>query len=144
MATPSRRRRPGPAREAEADNVRKRLERQLVDQARAERARAASAFLPVLDNLELALRHARADPASIVAGVEAVHEQALDVLRQLGYERIDAVGERFDPARHEAAQAVEADGVEPGSVAAVLRPGYVDAGGALLRPAVVAVARTRA
>jgi molecular chaperone GrpE len=125
---------------AEADNVRKRLERQIVDQVRAERARTAAAFLPVLDNLELALRHAKADPVSIVVGVEAVREQAVDVLRALGYQRIEPVGERFDPARHEAARVVEADGVEPGTVTDVLRPGYVDAEGTPVRPAVVAVA----
>lgn len=129
---------------ADADNERKRLQRQLAQRESAERARTAATFLPVLDNLELALRHAQADPAAIVAGVRAVLGQAIEVLRHLGYQRIDAVGERFDPARHEAAQAVEpTDGVEPGSVTAVLRPGYVDADGALLRPAVVAVARNR-
>ena len=93
---------------AELDNVRKRFERQLTEQARAERARTAAVFLPVLDNLELALRHAGADPAAIVAGVQAVHAQALDVLGGLGYLRIDPVGERFDPARHEAARLVPA------------------------------------
>ncbi|MCT2279580.1 MULTISPECIES: nucleotide exchange factor GrpE [Micromonospora] len=128
---------------AEIDNQRKRYERQLAEQARAERARTAAAFLPVLDNLELALQHAEADPAAILAGVTAVHAQALGVLSGLGYQRIGDVGERFDPARHEAAQAVPAaGGVEPGTVAAVLRPGYTDATGTLLRPAVVAVART--
>ena len=127
---------------ADADNLRKRFERQLAEQSRAERARTAAAFLPVLDNLELALQHAQADPASIVTGVVAVREQALHTLSGLGYQRVGSVGERFDPARHEAAQAVPAgDGVEPGTVAAVLRPGYTDADGSLLRPAVVAVAR---
>ncbi|MDG4751601.1 nucleotide exchange factor GrpE [Micromonospora sp. WMMD718] len=127
---------------ADLDNLRKRYERQLAEQARTERARTAAAFLPVLDNLELALQHAAADPASIVAGVQAVREQAVHTLAGLGYQRIDAVGERFDPARHEAAQAVPAgDGVQPGTVAAVLRPGYTDRDGTLLRPAVVAVAR---
>jgi molecular chaperone GrpE len=51
----------------------------------------------VLDNLELALRHAQADPAAIVAGVQAVSEQTLAVLSSLGYQRIDEVGARFDP-----------------------------------------------
>jgi molecular chaperone GrpE len=127
---------------AEADNLRKRFERQLAEQARAERARTAAAFLPVLDNLELALQHAEADPAAIVAGVQAVREQAVHTLAGLGFQRVGAVGERFDPARHQAAQTVPAgDGAEPGTVTAVLRPGYTDNHGTLLRPAVVAVAR---
>src|SRR4051794_3467304 len=58
---------------AELDNVRKRFERQLAEQARTERAGTTAAFLPVLDNLERALRHADADPTAIVAGVRAVH-----------------------------------------------------------------------
>jgi molecular chaperone GrpE len=85
---------------AEADNLRKRFERRLAEQARAERARTAAAFLPVLDNLELALRHADADPAAILTGVRAVHAQAIDVLRALGYQRIDTAGVGFDPGRH--------------------------------------------
>jgi molecular chaperone GrpE len=127
---------------AELDNVRKRFERQLTDSARAERVRTAAAFLPVLDNLELALRHAQADPAAIVAGVQAVHTQALDVLGGLGFQRIDAVGRRFDPARHEAARVVPAaDGVEPGTVVEVHRAGFADGAGTLMRPAVVTVAQ---
>nr|WP_296067047.1 nucleotide exchange factor GrpE [uncultured Actinoplanes sp.] len=127
---------------AEVDNLRKRFERQLTEQARTERARTAGAFLPVVDNLELALRHADADPAAIVAGVRGVHAQALDVLEALGYRRIDALGDRFDPALHEAARSAPAgDGCPPGTVVEVHRAGYTDAGGALVRPAVVTVAQ---
>ena len=127
---------------AELDNVRKRFERQLAEQARAERARTASAFLPVLDNLELALRHADAEPAAIIAGVQAVHTQATDVLAGLGYQRIDAVGQRFDPARHEASRTVPpGDGAEAGTVVEVHRAGYLDPAGMLVRPAVVTVAQ---
>ncbi len=127
---------------AELDNLRKRFERQLAEQARAERARTAAAFLPVLDNLELALRHAGADPASIVAGVRAVHDQALDALAGLGFRRIDAAGDRFDPARHEAAGSAPADdGVAPGTVVEVHRAGFVDGAGTLVRPAIVTVAQ---
>ena len=127
---------------AELDNLRKRFERQLAEQARAERARTAAAFLPVLDNLELALRHADADPTAIVTGVRAVHSQAVDMLAGLGFQRIDAAGERFDPARHEAAGTVAAtDGVQPGTVTDVHRAGYTGADGTLVRPAIVTVAK---
>src|SRR4051794_4236243 len=126
---------------AELDNLRKRFERQLAEHARAERARTAAAFLPVLDNLELALRHASADPAAIVTGVQAVHQQALDVLAALGYQRIDPLGERFDPARHEAARVTSAEGAEAGTVVDVHRAGYIGPAGMLVRPAVVTVAQ---
>ncbi len=54
---------------ADLDNLRKRHARELERQAAAERARTAAAFLPVIDNLELALDHAAADPGAIVEGV---------------------------------------------------------------------------
>lgn len=125
---------------AELDNLRKRFERDLTDQVRAERARVTAAFLPVLDNLELALRHADADPASIVAGVQAIYEQAQAVLAGLGYRRVDETGVQFDPARHLATQVIPTAEAEPGSVVSVQRPGYADADGRLVRPAAVAVA----
>jgi molecular chaperone GrpE len=127
---------------AELDNTRKRFERQLARTARDERARTAAAFLPVLDNLELALRHADAEPAAILAGVRAVHTQATEVLAGLGYQRIVPVGERFDPTRHDAARTVPAgDGAEAGTVVEVHRAGYLDPAGTLVRPAVVTVAQ---
>ncbi len=127
---------------AELDNVRKRYERQLDQARRAERDRVTVAWLPVLDHLELALQHAHADPATIVAGIQAVRQQALDVLAGLGYRRVDEVGARFDPTVHEAAQVTQDPDAEPNTVVAVLRPGYTtDA--ALLRPAVVTVAGGR-
>ena len=127
---------------ADLDNARKRYERRLAEQARAERARTAAEFLPVLDNLELALRHADADPAAIVSGVVAVHAQAVNVLSGLGLHRVDPVGERFDPAWHEAARVVPAgENAAPGTVVEVLRPGFAHADGTVVRPAVVTVAQ---
>jgi molecular chaperone GrpE len=128
--------------EAELDNTRKRYERQLADQWRSERARVAGEWLPVLDNLERALSHAGADPQAIVDGVAAVRDQALNVLERLGFDRLEDVGARFDPSRHEAAQVVDAPEAAPGTVVAVLRPGYA-AADRVLRPAVVAVAGKR-
>jgi len=91
---------------ADLDNARKRCAREL-DRVRAdERARVASRWLSVLDNLELALSHARADPATIVSGVQAVRDEAVAVLNALGYPRRDEsiyVGLPFDPAKHEVA-----------------------------------------
>ena len=71
-----------------------------IERSRAEeRARVAREFLPVLDNLDLALQHADAEPASIAEGVRAVREQAIGVLARLGYPRLDEEGVPFDPAR---------------------------------------------
>jgi molecular chaperone GrpE len=119
---------------ADLENTRKRASRDIA----GERARVAAAWLPVLDNLELALQHAQADPVAIVSGVTAVREQALDVLRRLGFAPVDEVGQPFDPRLHEATEVVRTADAPPGTVVAVLRPGFV-ADDTVLRPAVVAV-----
>ncbi len=69
---------------ADLDNLRKRHARELERERAAERARTATALLPVIDNLELALSHAEADPATIVEGVKAVRDQAVDALDEAG------------------------------------------------------------
>ena len=125
---------------ADLENTRKRAARELSQARERERAAVATQFLPVLDNLELALAHAEADPASIIDGVRAVLDQAVGVLARLGYERRDESGVPFDPAAHEVVTVVDDPDAIPGTVARVLRPGY---GGAerQLRPVAVAVAR---
>ncbi|WP_211125971.1 nucleotide exchange factor GrpE [Streptomyces yatensis] len=125
---------------ADVENLRKRHAREVERERAAERARTAAALLPVIDNLELALSHAEADPGSIVEGVKAIREQAVNTLAQLGYERQGETGVPFDPARHEVVGVVEDPEAEPGTVVQVLRPGYGDPGNQL-RPVAVAVAR---
>ncbi|MFZ0119885.1 MAG: nucleotide exchange factor GrpE [Pseudonocardiaceae bacterium] len=127
---------------ADLANVRKRHARELERQRAAEEQRVAAAWLPVLDNLDLALDHADADPSSIIEGVRAVRDQALAVLAGLGFSRHDAVGVPFDPALHEVVNVVEDPEVEPGTVVRVLRPGY-GAAERQLRPGAVTVAGRR-
>lgn len=125
---------------ADLENLRKRHTRELERERAAERARTAAALLPVIDNLELALSHAEADPGSIVEGVKAIRDQAVNTLAQLGYERRGETGVPFDPARHEVLGVIEDPEAEPGTVVQVLRPGYGDPGNQL-RPVAVAVAK---
>ncbi|WP_329453993.1 nucleotide exchange factor GrpE [Streptomyces sp. NBC_01497] len=125
---------------ADLDNLRKRHARELDRERMLERSRTAAAFLPVLDNLELALTHSGSDPGAIVEGVQAVRDQAVNVLELLGYPRHAETGVVFDPARHEAVSVVQDPDAEPGTVVEVLRPGYGD-GERQLRPATVTVAK---
>lgn len=125
---------------AETDNARKRYERDLRRRVEDERSRVAAAWLPVLDSLDMALQHAQADPNSIIGGVQAVRDQALAVLAQLGFpRRPDEQGHRFDPSRHEAVSTVRTDQAAPGHILQVVRPGYGSEQG-MLRPASVIVA----
>ncbi len=122
---------------AETENLRKRLAKDLATAQEAERRRVTAAWLPIVDNLELALAHAdEANP--IVTGIKAVRDQALDLLAALGYPRDDETGIGFDPVRHEAVSVMPGAG-DPGKVVSVVRPGYGKAEHQL-RPAAVVVA----
>ncbi|GLW11062.1 hypothetical protein Misp01_61900 [Microtetraspora sp. NBRC 13810] len=123
------------------ENLRKRIARDAERVRAEERDRVAAQWLPVVDNLELALRHA-GGAEGVAEGVRAVRDQAVDVLTRLGYPRDDETGVPFDPRRHEAVATVDSEEAEPGTVVEVVRPGY---GGAerLLRPAVAVVARAK-
>ena len=105
----------------------------------SRKGRERPGWLPVVDNLERALEHASSDPEQIIAGVRAVHQQALSVLAGLGFPRRDDTGRAFDPALHEAIGTIADGELRPGTVARVVRPGYgLDT--EILRPAAVVVA----
>ncbi|MGH3388375.1 MAG: nucleotide exchange factor GrpE, partial [Actinomadura sp.] len=125
---------------ADLDNLRKRAARDIAAQRAEERARVVAELIPVLDNLDLALEHAAADPGGIVEGVRVVRDQAVGVLARLGYPRHGDVGVAFDPAWHEAVGVVPGTDAPDGTVVQVLRPGYGDAEHQL-RPAAVVVAK---
>lgn len=124
---------------ADADNLRKRSAKELAAGQVAERRRVTAAWLPIVDNLELALAHAEED-SPIVSGVRAIRDQAVGLLSALGFARDEEVGIPFDPARHEAVAVVPGD--EPGVVVSVVRPGYGRAE-QQLRPAAVVVSGDR-
>jgi molecular chaperone GrpE len=126
---------------ADLDNLRKRYARELARSRTDERARTAAEWLPIVDNLELALRHAGGADAALIEGIRSVREQALAVLARLGFPRFDDVGRPFDPTRDEAVSTVEADAPERTVVAAV-RPGY-GTDESILRPAGVVVSRSQ-
>ena len=125
---------------AEADNTRKRCAAQVQRTETETRARVARQWLPVVDNLERALEHAQADPQTIIEGIRAVRQQALEVLDRLGYPRRDDTGAVFDPTRHEAIAAMADPEVPPGTIISVLLPAYGDPANQL-RPAQVVVAK---
>lgn len=124
---------------ADFDNLRKRLGRETELARATERDTVATDFLPVLDSLERALDHADADPSVIREGIQAIRDQAVQILVKLGFARWDPLGEQFDPARHEAVASVNDPGAEPGTIVHVVHPGYGD-GEHQLRPAAVVVA----
>jgi molecular chaperone GrpE len=129
---------------ADFDNFRKRTRRDIDDAQRKSVERALIELLPVSDNLERAVQAAQqgGDVNSVIEGVTMVLRFFEDALGRLGVERVQSLGQPFDPGLHEAVQQVESE-QSPGTVVTEMTPGY-RLNGKLLRPAMVAVARPRA
>lgn len=111
---------------AEHENSKKRLERMKDDAVRFANESFMGAMLPVLDNLERALSHMdpNAMDASLVQGLDLVRKQFHDTLKNLGLEKIEAIGKPFDPHLHEAIATVASDEFPEDAVVDELIPGY--------------------
>lgn len=125
---------------ADLENYKRRAQRERADTLRFGAEQLVRDLLPIVDNLERAIEHAEASGGGeqLVQGVHLVLKGALDVLARHGVTRIDASGQPFDPAFHEAIAQVEDDRVEPNHVVRQFQPGY-RLHDRLLRPAQVSV-----
>ena len=127
---------------AEAENFRKRMQRDKDEFARFAREGFVRDLLPVKDNLERALIHAGDDPMTIVDGVKLTLEQFESIFKSMGVECLECLGAPFDPAFHQAMTQVESDEHKPNTVVDELQRGY-QLNGRLLRPAMVTVAKAK-
>ncbi len=127
--------------QAEMENYRRRQKRLAQDQIETERERLLKAFVEVIDDLERALASPSGDGGGLREGVQLTYRAALQRLKREGAEQIEAQGQRFDPAWHEAVSTLPSRqlGAAPETVVQVLEPGY-RLGDRLLRPARVVVA----
>lgn len=128
---------------ADLENYRKRAQREKEDLSRFANENLLREVLPVLDNLERALEHARqsdSDTGGLLQGVEMTLSQFQRVLDKFGVTPLPSVGEPFDPARHEALGQVESTEHPPNTVVQELQRGYL-LNDRLLRPAMVMVAK---
>lgn len=131
---------------AEAQNVRRRAEKDVQD----ARAYAATGFardiLSVSDNLERAIASIpealREDEKmkSFVTGIEATQRELTKVFTQHGITRIASVGMPLDPNQHQAMMEVPTADEEPGTIVQEMQSGYMIKD-RLLRPAMVGVAK---
>lgn len=129
---------------ADFDNYRKRSRKDTEEAIRRGREDTLRELLPVADNLERAIgatENAK-EVSGVVEGVRMVHKLFLDSLERIGVTRVPSLGERFDPAVHEAIQHIETDEQPPGLVVAELVPGY-RMGEKLIRAAMVAVSKPK-
>jgi molecular chaperone GrpE len=133
---------------AEMENLRRRTEREVAD----SRAYGISAFardlLGVADNMRRALdavgtsTQESVDPGvrALIDGVELTERELINVLDKHGVKKLDPLGTKFDPHRHQAMVEVPDPSVPAGTVVQVVQPGYT-IGERVLRPALVAVAK---
>jgi len=129
---------------AEAENTRRRAEREANDARAYAIQRFARDLLDAADNLARALEHAPRESAdsavvTLVTGVEMTEKALQNAFQRNGLKRLNpARGDRFDPNVHQAMMEQSADGVPPGSVVMVMQSGY-ELLGRLIRPAMVIV-----
>jgi len=111
---------------AELENYRKRANRLLEEERKYAPLPLMRDLLPILDNLERAIRSASQDggAAGLLEGVTMVVQQLSTILQQHHCRRIEAQGAVFDPHVHEALAQVASDQVPPGTVLDVALPGY--------------------
>jgi molecular chaperone GrpE len=131
---------------AEAENTRRRAQRERDDATRYAISGFAKELLSAADNLRRALDSLPEAEVgdertrSLLAGVAATERELLSVFERHGIRRIDPMGERFDHNLHQAIFEVEHGDRPPGTIIEVLQPGYL-LHDRLLRPAMVGVAK---
>jgi molecular chaperone GrpE len=133
---------------ADMDNMRKRTEREVADSRTYGISNFARDIVGVADNMHRAMAalddelRAKADESlkALLDGVELTERELLNVLEKHGVKRIEPLGQKFDPNRHQAMFEVEDASVPSGSVVQVMQSGYM-IGDRVLRPALVAVAK---
>ena len=129
---------------AEFDNYRKRIERERQAQAESAAADVLKELLPLVDDLERALKSESAEGSDAYRrGVELILKRLEDTLRRRGVRPIEALGADFDPNYHQAVAyepAPEKDARRDGEVIEEFGRGYM-LGDRLLRPSMVKVAK---
>jgi molecular chaperone GrpE len=130
---------------ADAENAKRRAERDANDARAYAIQKFARDLLGVADNLQRAMQHAPRDSddplvKNLAIGLEMTEKELLAAFERNGLKRVDPErGEKFDPHQHQAVMEQPADDVPGGSVLQVLQSGY-DLFGRIVRPAMVIVA----
>lgn len=133
---------------AEMENLRRRTDREVADARLYGISNFARDIVTVADNMRRALQALDEDPRvkddaslkPLVEGVDLTERELMNVLEKHGVKRIDPMGQKFDPNRHQAMYEVEDPSVPAGSVIQVAQSGYL-IGDRVLRPAMVAVSK---
>ncbi|HZA15140.1 MAG TPA: nucleotide exchange factor GrpE [Myxococcaceae bacterium] len=127
---------------ADLDNYKKRAQKEKEEAQKFGNERLLRDFVPVMDNLDRALEHAKsnADFEGLLTGVAMTRKQFEEALGRHGVKSFSAVGQPFDPHLHEAMQQVAAADVPANHVVSELLRGYT-LNERLIRAALVVVAK---
>ena len=127
---------------ADFDNYRKRIQREMAQMKRDSLAGFLKEFFGPLDDLDRVLAESAKNDAfeSLVTGVKLTQDNFWKALTKAGVKKIEARGQPFDPAIHEAMAAVPSVDVPPNTIVDVYENGY-ELDGFVLRPARVIVSR---
>ena len=129
---------------ADFENYKRRTRQELADRTQYANEELLRKLLPILDNLRRALDHApEGSDRNWLTGLRMVVRQFEDTLEAQGVSAIPAVGEKFDPSKHEAIAREETDEHEEGTIVEEMQPGY-RLHERVLRPTLVKVAHPRA
>lgn len=125
---------------AENDNIRKRTYKELVEARAAIKIDTLMPFLKVFDHFQLAVKAAdeKHNFDVLHKGMEMISSEFLRAFEELGIEKIDAVGKKFDPNFHEAVEEKTSENVPEGFVIEQWRCGY-KMGTKVIQPATVVV-----
>lgn len=124
---------------ADLENTQKQNQKRLMDVMDRANGELLEKLLTYIDELEI-LYSKDAEKSKLVEGVKMVHDKLLKLIESEGVTRIDTVGEKFDPFKHEAIMEVETLDVPDGFIAEEIRRGYLFKD-KVLRASVVKVAR---
>jgi len=127
---------------ADMDNLRKRTQREKEDLSKFANENILREILPVIDNLERAIDHAEQTKSheGLLEGVEMTLSQFNQLLEKFGVKPVDALGQLFDPAYHQAMGQLESEEYPVNTVVQQMQKGY-ELNQRLLRPSFVMLAK---
>jgi len=124
--------------QAEFANYKKRVEKERLELSDLFKSELVSSLLPVIDDFERMLDHTNDENNEFLKGLKLIYQKLIDILEDQGLKSIKSVGQKFDPALHEAVITESNEDGEDEIVAEEWRKGYLF-NDRLLRPAQVKV-----
>lgn len=128
--------------QADYENFKRRTREEKIRDRQFRAQELVENLLPVLDNFARALgtKTEHEESAALKQGLDMVYRQFTDALNKEGVKEVEAVGQPFDPNKHQAVMQVESDEHEPNTVVEVLQAGF-ELNGRVIRPSMVKVSQ---